>query len=209
MKRTREEAPQIPATAAKTSDKCDKCDGPHATDGCPHFKSAREEHKDAWVNYGKDVPSLGIGEDGGDYELRNARVVGQPGDGSCLFHSLCYGLGKHNARALRRELADFVEKNPEFEIAGDTLEEWIRWDANTSCRTYADRMATTNSWGGGVEMAVCSHIMRVNVHVYEQKKGAQAGQFKRISCFNNPSAHKTIHVLYQGRMHFDALVPGP
>jgi len=190
-----------PATTVKT---CDKCDGPHPTEECPHFKQAREEHKDAWVNYGKEGTCLGMGSDGGNFELQNARVVGQPGDGSCLFHSLCYGLGNINARTLRKELAKFIDDNPDFEIAGDTLEEWIRWDTNTSCEAYADRMANSNSWGGGVEMAVCSHIMRVNVHVYEQKK--KAGSFKRISCFNSPTARKTIHVLYQGRMHFDALV---
>lgn len=58
-------------------------------------------------------------------------------------------------------------------------------------------------WGGGIEMAACSRLKQVNVHVYEQKGG---NNFKRISCFNNPKAVKTVHVLYQGRMHYDALV---
>merc|ERR1711990_672591 len=34
------------------SAKCDKCDGNHATDACPHFRKPREKHKDAWANYG-------------------------------------------------------------------------------------------------------------------------------------------------------------
>jgi|EP01047_Picozoa_sp_COSAG01_P112218 hypothetical protein len=37
---------------------------------------------------------------------------------------------------------------------------------------------------------------------YEKKRGA----FKRISCFDAPGARRTVHVLYAGRMHYDALV---
>jgi hypothetical protein len=34
-----------------------------------------------------------MGSDGGNVIVSSARVVRQPGDGSCLFHSLSYGLG--------------------------------------------------------------------------------------------------------------------
>merc|ERR1740117_1925205 len=120
--------------------KCDKCDGPHITDNCPHFKGKlREDHKDAWNNYGRKHP-VTMGENCGNYVLRNAKVLRQPGDGSCLFHSLVFGLqgavgnqrqqqhwqgrggGGGSAGELRRELAGFVMENPRLEIAGDTLE---------------------------------------------------------------------------------------
>jgi hypothetical protein len=148
-----------------------------------------------------------MGSDGGNKVIRRdrAKTVPQPGDGSCLFHSLCFGLGVRRggaAEELRRELARFVLEHPNLEIAGDTLEEWVRWDQNTSCQQYAQRMARSG-WGGGIEMAACSQYKKVNVHVYEQQQG---GNFRRISCFDNPSAQKTVHVLYRGRMHFDALV---
>ena len=188
--------------------KCDKCDGPHLTDACPHFKKPKEEHRDAWGDYGTKGP-LQMGSDGGNYVLRHARAVRQPGDGSCLFHSLCFGLnrgnngGKFAAGALRREIANFIEQNPRLEISGDTLEEWVRWDANASCSAYARRMAS-GGWGGGIEMAACSRLKHVSVHVYERLR---SGGFKRISCFSHPSAKCTVHVLYQGGMHYDALVP--
>lgn len=107
--------------------KCDKCDGPHLTDACPHFRKPREVHKDAWVNYGQKHP-LQMGTDGGNYMLKNARMVRQPGDVSCLFHSLSFGLNggvgnycQNWASSLRRELAQFIAANPQLEIAGDTL----------------------------------------------------------------------------------------
>ena len=55
-------------------------------------------------------------------------------------------------------------RNPKLEISGDTIEEWVNWDANTSVSSYARRMAVTG-WGGGIEMAVCSILKKVNVHV--------------------------------------------
>lgn len=185
------------------SGKCDKCDGPHPTDQCPHFRQKeREKHRDAWVNYGRKDP-LQMGGSGGNYVMSRGRVIRQPADGSCLFHSLVYGLGVGNASALRRELAAYVERNPQEDIAGDSLEDWIKWDANSSVSAYSRRMGT-GGWGGGIEMAVCSRLKNVNVHVYEPRGGA----FKRISCFDVSTAARTIHVLYQGGVHYDALHPG-
>lgn len=194
--------------------KCDKCDGPHTTAACPHFKKPREEHKDAWLCYGKTLVALGT--PGRKFVLKGARVVRQPGDGSCLFHSLSFGLegrsdkgkdgrnAKVSALALRRDLARFVKDSPHVKIAGDTLEEWVRWDNRTGCTAYARKMAN-GAWGGGIEMAACARLKRVNVHVYE-RGDLPAGNFRRISCFNYPKAKRTIHVLYQGRMHYDALL---
>lgn len=190
------------STRAKTT--CDKCDGVHVTQLCPHFKGGRDRHKDAWLNYGKKHPRT-LGSDGGNYVLlgSKAKRVPQPGDGSCLFHSLCYVYGKENmAEQLRRSIADFIAKHPQLEIAGDTLEEWVRWDQNTTCEAYASQMARSG-WGGGIELAACSHLLRVNVHVYEQQS---TGHFLRISCFDHPAAQRTLNILYKGRMHYDALV---
>jgi len=194
-----------------SSSTCDKCDGKHPSDQCPHFKSVREKHKDAWVNYGQQGNPRPMGGTGGNFILKSARVVRQPGDGSCLFHSLAHGLSPpSSASGLRREIAGFVQSNPSLEIAGDTLEEWVRWDSNSSVSDYARRMSMSG-WGGGIEMAACSLLKGVNVHVYENlyrsSRSGGSSDFKRISCFDSPNATRTIHVLYQGGVHYDALVP--
>jgi hypothetical protein len=194
-------------TAGRRPDtgKCDKCDGPHSTDNCPHFRRPRERHKDAWANYGAENRPKGLAAAGSSVVVRGGRCVKQPGDGSCLFHSLCYGLNDgSSARRLREELASFIARNPKLSIAGDTLEEWVQWDSNSSASSYARRMST-GGWGGGLEMAACSLMKRVNVHVYQRGGGG----YKRISCFDCPQpADKTINVLYQGGVHYDAFVPG-
>lgn len=184
---------------------CDKCDGKHPADRCPFFPKEREQHKDAWVNYGRKGNPHQMGGSGGNYVLRSARVVKQPGDGSCLFHSLLQGLPHGgSASTLRREIATFLQQNPTLQIAGDTLEEWVKWDSNTSVSDYAKRIAISG-WGGGIEMACCSLLKGVNVHVYEPI--SRGSEFKRISCFDAPNAARTIHVLYQGGVHYDALQP--
>ena len=61
-------------------------------------------------------------------------------------------------------------------------------------------MADCN-WGGGIEMAALTQMRKVNVHFYEKCSEG----YKRISAFEAPNARKTISVLYQGRMHYDAL----
>lgn len=192
----------------QSAGKCDKCDGPHSTDACPHYKKPREKHKDAWANYGNKRPQQ-LGATSSPFMLRNGRCVRQPGDGNCLFHSLCFGLNDGrsgrplSAGELRGQLASFIAQHPNLEIAGDTLEEWVKWDTNSNARTYASRMAR-GGWGGGIEMAACSLLKNVNVHVFERGSSG----FKRISCFDYPGhASKTIYVLYQGGVHYDALVP--
>ena len=162
---------------------CDKCDGKHPTERCPHFQKDREKHKDAWVraaqlfdanflskfqnghfsvfkkgrvseskrqntysflfaiflhqsktkvNYGCKNNPHQMGGSGGNYVLRslvpsycchfgwkqhifmnstnhratrNARVISQPGDGSCLYHSISFGLGDTD-RCVMREWTD-------------------------------------------------------------------------------------------------------
>lgn len=192
---------------ANVASKCDKCDGPHRTDACPHFKKGREDHKDAWANYGNKHCKHETASE--KFVLKRGREVRQPGDGSCLFHSLCFGLnggqrgGRFNAHQLRKDLTRFIQQHPHLEVAGDTLEEWVRWDARTSVSNYTRRMAH-GGWGGGIEMAACCLSQRVNVHVYERRRHG----FERISCFNCPQKTKqTLHVLYQGGVHYDALVP--
>jgi hypothetical protein len=48
-------------------------------------------------------------------------------------------------------------------------------------------------------------FLQVNIHVYEADR--RSGGYRRISCFDHPQAHHTIHVLYRGACHYDALVP--
>lgn len=179
---------------------CDKCDGNHETSECPYYKKKRENHPDAQR---RKVKSLGKG--GKRVIVRSGRVVRQPGDGSCLFHSLAYGLGGTSGRRLRAEICSYIRNHPDVDIAGNPLKDWVKWDSNQSVSRYARAMSGSR-WGGGIEMAVCAKMKDVNIHVYE-RRGWFSGGYERISCFENPGAKRTISVLYCGGIHYDAFIP--
>eukprot|EP00435_Cladocopium_sp_Y103_P061652 s470_g23.t1 len=187
--------------SAGSSGSCDKCDGKHLTK-----KKDRKKNKDAWVNYGCKNNPHQMGGDGGGRVLENATVIPQPRDGSGLYHALSYGLWT-DASTLRRDLARFRKENPKLKIAGDTLEEWVRRDSNKSLNQYAQKQSVSG-WGGGIELACCSLLKQVDIHVYENM-GRSSAEFKRISCFRHPNADRAIHVLFQDGLHYDALQRKP
>ena len=179
---------------------CDKCDGPHHADDCPHFKGkARDKHKDAWDRRGNKGVVGSVSS--GPVVLRQARILPQPGDGSCLFHSLSYGLRNTSATQLRAEVADFIAGNPNAEVAGNPLKDWVLWDSGMDVKAYASTMRTGARWGGAVEIAICAQIKRVAVHIYEQGGGG----FARISTFGSDDSGQIVNVHYGGRVHYDAL----
>ena len=104
---------------------CDRCDGTHLTDDCHIFKKPRDNHIDATR---RKPPEMG--KPGGNFVLRNARVVRQPGDGSCLFHSMSYGMGTGDARSLRRDLAKWIDANPNYKIADTPVKDWVSFHYN-------------------------------------------------------------------------------
>ena len=94
-----------------------------------------------------DVASAGTEADVGELtHIVRARLLPQPGDGSCLFHSLaqCFGT---DAISIRREVADAIEINPELEVSGTALARWIEWDSGITPFQYANNLCG-HSWGG-------------------------------------------------------------
>lgn len=182
---------------------CDKCDGKHETDSCPYYKKDRESHPDAQ----KGKKHLGGLSKLPGALLKTARVVRQPGDGSCLFHSISHGLGDGStANSLRQEICRFITNNPNFKISDTPLADWVKWDSGVTCRDYASRMSR-GAWGGGIEMALAAHIKSINLHVYEYTSGGllSSSGYKRISAFDVPSHPErkhTVRVLYCGGVHY-------
>lgn len=177
---------------------CDKCDGKHETDDCPYYKKKREDHPDAQRKNGRQIGGTSLLPGG---FITNARVIRQPEDGSCLFHSLSYGLGGgYSATRLRSEICSFIQANPQLLISETPLKDWVKWDSGTSVSDYIRKMSR-GSWGGGIEMACLSQMKQVNVHVYERSGMG----FKRISAFDvpvNTESRPIIRVLYCGGVHY-------
>lgn len=133
-----------------------------------------------------------------------ARVVPQPGDGNCLFHSLAHGLpGKETASALRKRICNYMRANADLDISGTPLSEWVMMSAQTSVEEYTRRMLCAGEWGGAPEIAVCARMVGVDINVYQPA----GGEFELVAPFVGGGAGgKAISLLYVGRMHYDALV---
>ena len=58
-----EKKTESPAVGKYPKGTCDKCDGAHLTDDCPIYKKKRDDHPDAWRNFGKKSP-LEMGKGG-------------------------------------------------------------------------------------------------------------------------------------------------
>lgn len=144
-----------------------------------------------------------------------ARVRTAPGDGSCLFHALIFGLHAFAFGApadhveLRRMLTDWLEENPEATVSGLPLRVWLAYDtAGRSVASYCAQMRGPGAaWGGGIEMAVYARLLGVAVHVYIRAPGG----FRCISCFDAPAAAPpgsgggATSVLFDGHSHYDIL----
>ena len=197
---------------------CDKCDGAHSTDVCPYFKKGREKHRDAWEGYKKPdadraETSAAASAAAAARQLHGATIVKQPGDGSCLFHSLAYGAGKLggaaaelcNGDGVRVACLRFIERNPSTECAGVPLKDWVEWESGLEPSSYCERMRKPGAWGGAIELLVFSRLTNASVHVYERRGQA----FEQISAFDVPQPEhgpkRFIRVLYSGRSHYDAL----
>ena len=181
--------------------RCDRCDGPHPTHLCPHFRKERDGHEDAQIH--RPVPNCSDESIAPDTVF--ARVVRQPGDGACLFHSLAHHVGG-NGQALRREVADRIEASPNLEVAGTPLHKWVAWDSGgLAPPAYASKLRS-GAWGGALEMAVIAATFSVCIHVYEQQPGSSPA-FKRMASFRPPGGEPvaSAHVVYRGRVHYDAL----
>ncbi len=189
-----------PIVAAPPRLCCDKCDGNHETDLCPYYKKKREDHPDAQKRSDKQMGGTSL-LPGSHFAHHEARVIRQPGDGSCLFHSMSYSLGQsYNANRLRSEICQFINHNPNLLISETPLKDWVKWDTGSGVADYVRKMSR-GSWGGGIEMACLSQMKQVNVHVYERVSSG----YKRISAFDcapDPKSRPVIRVLYCGGVHY-------
>mmetsp|Transcript_53800 Transcript_53800/g.128172 ORF Transcript_53800/g.128172 Transcript_53800/m.128172 type:complete len:221 (-) Transcript_53800:46-708(-) len=138
-------------------------------------------------------------------DKRKMQVVRAPGDGSCLFHSLAAGLGNGcTSKSLREEICDFISRHADLEISGTPLRDWILWESELSVAQYVSRMRKSSTWGGAIEMLALANARNLSIRVFQL---TDTGEMEEISSFSGPSPSATLDVLYQGGVHYDALLP--
>ena len=133
-------------------------------------------------------------------KIHNTKIIKQPGDGNCLFHSLAYGIGNISYNQLKKKIINWIKNNKNNNISGIPLKNWIMWETNLNIENYCNRLEN-GMWGGAIEILICSQIENINIYVFEKKNKF----FNNISSFEVEHPHKKIALLYYGRVHYDYL----
>lgn len=215
------ERAETPHRAEKDGPPCERCDGDHRSADCPHYKHARPSHRDAWLHFGNRKSERGKDSTGrsprGEVlrESEGWSVARQPGDGSCLFHSLCFAESRarnahpNDAHSLRAEIAAWLLRHETDELAsGDTVREVVKWESGLGVADYVRRIRG-HAWGGAVEVAAFAKMRSIEVRVFESgndPNDMRVRIFRSIGRFRAPSGSPVIRILYSGRSHYDALV---
>ena len=143
--------------------------------------------------------------------IAEGEVEKQPGDGSCLYHSLVHRgreLNGHwqTARELRKQLAAFCAANGQVRINGKTLDAWLELEHSVKVRMerYARRQAQCG-WGGSLE--ILAYVLSHNVAVWVWVPCGD-GTYRRTTCFDLPAGQAPagrIDLCYLGGTHYDWL----
>ncbi len=69
-----------------------------------------------------------------------------------------------------------MKENPDYTIAGATLEEWIALEMDDAphINDYTENIAA-GAWAGGPELQVAVHLKNVNISVFKQCRGPSVG----------------------------------
>lgn len=159
--------------------------------------------------------------DGDDVFLSSARVIRQPADNSCLYHSLSYCLAaedlienvySHNdGFQLRTSVNTFIRDNGNVNInlapeVRTSITEAVHMEGY-SCQTYSQLMSNTNEWGGVIEIATVAEMFAVNICIYIPVHNSRLykwlGTFRCSSCDADTT---DIYILYKGQNHYDSLI---
>ena len=108
------------------------------------------------------------------------------------------------SNGLRHYLAACVANNPGAEIAGCSLEEWVKLHSRMTVKAYQKKQLAAGCWGGDIEIAACAVSWGVNVWVWRPTRDS----FELTCRFTSPkSSRHVLHLLYREGTHYDVFRP--
>ena len=109
-----------------------------------------------------------------------------------------------SSKGLRHYLAACVANNPGAEIAGCSLEEWVKLHSRMTVKAYQKKQLAAGCWGGDIEIAACAVSWGVNVWVWRPTRDS----FELTCRFTSPkSSRHVLHLLYREGTHYDVFRP--
>lgn len=135
--------------------------------------------------------------------LRQYRV---PGDGDCLFHSIGLAMGLP-ASTVRRAVVEHLlnSSNGKAMLLRYAQSRTVK---DPDLRTYLRAMIRSGTWGGELELQSAADLYRRTVYVHLRRDPQNPLVFRPTHSGDSLSSTRpSIHLLYNGRNHYDALLP--
>ena len=82
----------------------------------------------------------------------------------------------------------FIENKSHTSFNGTALSEWLAGDSGLTSQAYARKHRRRGAWGGGIEMAVCAHVKKRKIRVWERC----AGGHRLLASFGDGDDNTTI-----------------
>lgn len=96
-----------------------------------------------------------------------AFVTDVPKDGKCMYHAIGLQL-KVNGFVLNNLVIDFIEKNSDTLLHGQSIKNWIKWDQNVTVTTYVKKLKH-GQWGGALESTILASLFNIPIFIYSPK----------------------------------------
>ena len=162
-------------------------------------------------------------ESSGEIFLKDARIVRQPGDNCCLFHSLSYCLwdegvvnyvhDEFSGFELRANIFSFLRDNGDVNVSlapgvVTTISRALQLDGS-SCEAYYQKMLNIAELGGPFEIAILAQMFSIGISIYECVPNTR--YFRHLGsyrCIGFDVGFHELHILYTGFCHYDSLVGG-
>lgn len=137
-----------------------------------------------------------------------ARATDVPGDGTCMFHAIAFPL-KVDGHHLRKLVSAYIESNPDSNMHGETLRNWILWDQGTTPDVYVSKLRQ-GQWGGSLETTLLASMLKVPIFVYQPKgimctRVAESRPDPSILSLNINHSLKFLCLLYVRKNHYMSL----
>ncbi|MFN3234323.1 MAG: NACHT domain-containing protein [Gammaproteobacteria bacterium] len=116
-----------------------------------------------------------------------------PGDGNCLFNSVCVHVGFTHQR-LREQVANWLSQHPE------NYRDFVPLERGESYDDYVHSISQNGTWGGHLEIRVMMELLGQPIIVIQDSKAVNIHDLEDV----NIQAGEPIFVHYNGFSHYSA-----
>ncbi len=110
---------------------------------------------------------------------------------SCLFNSLSAFVSE-DSFTIRQRICDYLTTDPNL-MDGIPASLVIEWENGSNMKDYIERMRSTSTWGGSIEIKSFVNLYKINVEVVNIRDSSG-----RSIIFTGETSPRTIKISWSG-----------